>query len=144
MLGLYMLKAILKYRHGSLAVLHSKPWTCEASRNHEVPWIKSMRSQSRVFEKAVDFRAQIKDWKIERLKLWLRRINRGLLSFYGTLPQQYWRRSEPHLECRVPLWHRIGRMIMPLYKKRGGWTIRPASSLCFCLYPNQHVKMLIC
>ena len=79
MLGLYMLKAILKYRHGSkneklkywnIEILKNvtKQWTCEASRNHEVPWIKSMRSQSRVFEKAVDFRAQIKDWKIEILK----------------------------------------------------------------------------
>ena len=49
--GLICLKAILKYRHGWLRIgrvegklscdpptKHTKPWTCEASRNHEVPW----------------------------------------------------------------------------------------------------------
>ena len=53
--GLICIKAILKYRHGSkklkdwkIEILKNvtKPWTCEASRNHEVPWIILMRSQA--------------------------------------------------------------------------------------------------
>ena len=57
-----MLKAILKYRHGSKNERLknvTKPWSCEASRYHEVPWYINAEP-SRVFEKAVDFRAKIK------------------------------------------------------------------------------------
>ena len=56
--GLISLKAILKYRHGSLPQKNKlSRELAPASRNHEVPCIISMRSKSRVFEKAVDFRA---------------------------------------------------------------------------------------
>ena len=37
--GFICIKAILKYRHGSFSAEQTKPWTCEASRNHEVPWL---------------------------------------------------------------------------------------------------------
>ena len=33
----------------------------QASRNHEVPWINNNAQPSRVFEKAADFRAKIKE-----------------------------------------------------------------------------------
>ena len=56
--GFISLKAILKYRHGSLP--QKKELSRElapASRNHEVPWLYQCGAKSRVFEKAVDFRA---------------------------------------------------------------------------------------
>ena len=73
--GLISLKAILKYRHGWLRIgrvegklscdpptKHTKPWTCKASRNHEVPWDINAEP-SRVFlKKAVDFRAKKNLW----------------------------------------------------------------------------------
>ena len=70
--GFICIKAILKYRHGWLRIgcvegklscgpptKQTKPRTCEASRNHEVPWININAEPSRVFikNKAVDFRA---------------------------------------------------------------------------------------
>ena len=73
--GLICLKAILKYRHGSLTLVKKSVlicanlWTkklsgkenCElapASRNHEVPWLYQCGAKSRVFEKAVSIRAK--------------------------------------------------------------------------------------
>ena len=44
--GLISLKAILKYRHGSLPQKNKlSRELAQASRNHEVPWKISMRSQ---------------------------------------------------------------------------------------------------
>ena len=56
-----MLRAILKYRHGSLPQSKLSRELAQASRNHEVPWLYSCGA-SRVFikNKAVDFRAKIK------------------------------------------------------------------------------------
>ena len=58
--GLISLKAILKYRHGSFPQSKLSRELAQASRNHEVPWKISMRSQPCLFKKAVDFRAKIK------------------------------------------------------------------------------------
>ena len=55
--GFISLKAILKYRHGSFPQSKLSRELAPASRNHEVPWIISMRSQA-VSLKAADFRAQ--------------------------------------------------------------------------------------
>ena len=56
--GLICLKAILKYRHGSLPQKNKlSRELAQASRNHEVPWLYQCGA-SRVFlKKAVDFRA---------------------------------------------------------------------------------------
>ena len=67
--GLISLKAIqsidtaLKLKYWKIEILKNvtKPWTCEASRNHEVPWDINAEP-SRVFEKAVDFRAKKNLW----------------------------------------------------------------------------------
>ena len=56
--GFISLKAILKYRHGSLPQKNKlSRELAPASRNHEVPWLYQCGAKSRVFEKAVDFRA---------------------------------------------------------------------------------------
>ena len=44
--GFISLKAILKYRHGSFPQSKLSRELAQASRNHEVPWIISMRSQA--------------------------------------------------------------------------------------------------
>ena len=45
--GFICIKAILKYRHGSLPQKNKlSRELAQASRNHEVPWIISMRSQA--------------------------------------------------------------------------------------------------
>ena len=73
--GLISLKAILKYRHGSLTLVKKSVLICAnlwtkklsgkenrelapASRNHEVPWLYQCGAKSRVFEKAVSIRAK--------------------------------------------------------------------------------------
>ena len=59
--GLICIKAILKYRHGSLPQKSKlSRELAQASRNHEVPWININAEPSRVFikNKAVDFRAK--------------------------------------------------------------------------------------
>ena len=73
--GLICLKAILKYRHGSLTLVKKSVLICAnlwtkklsgkenrelapASRNHEVPWLYQCGAKSRVFEKAVSIRAK--------------------------------------------------------------------------------------
>ena len=56
--GLICIKAILKYRHGSLTLKNKlSRELAPASRNHEVQWLYLCGAKSRVFEKAVDFRA---------------------------------------------------------------------------------------
>ena len=60
--GLICIKAIQSIDTAGLRIglrtKHTKPWTCEASRNHEVPWGYINAELSRVFlKKAVDFRA---------------------------------------------------------------------------------------
>ena len=59
--GLICIKAILKYRHGSLPQKNKlSRELAQASRNHEVPWDINAEP-SRVFlKKAVDFRAKRK------------------------------------------------------------------------------------
>ena len=49
--GLICLKAILKYRHGSLPQSKLSRELAQASRNHEVPWINNNAQPSRVFLK---------------------------------------------------------------------------------------------
>ena len=44
--GFICIKAILKYRHGSFPQSKLSRELAQASRNHEVPWIISMRSQA--------------------------------------------------------------------------------------------------
>ena len=44
--SLICIKAILKYRHGSLPQSKLSRELAQASRNHEVPWKISMRSQA--------------------------------------------------------------------------------------------------
>ena len=56
--GFISLKAILKYRHGSFPQSKLSRELAPASRNHEVPWLYQCGAKSRVFEKAVDFRAE--------------------------------------------------------------------------------------
>ena len=57
--GLISLKAILKYRHGSLPQKNKlSRELAPASRNHEVPWLYQCGAKSRVFEKAVSIRAK--------------------------------------------------------------------------------------
>ena len=56
--GFICIKAILKYRHGSLPQSKLSRELAPASRNHEVPWLYQCGAKSRVFEKAVDFRAE--------------------------------------------------------------------------------------
>ena len=57
--GFISLKAILKYRHGSLPRKSKlSRELAQASRNHEVPCIYQCGAKNRDFEKAVDFRAQ--------------------------------------------------------------------------------------
>ena len=68
--GLISLKAILKYRHGSLPQSKLSRELAQASCNHEVPWINTINAEpSRVFieNKAVDFRAKIKSVIIKYL-----------------------------------------------------------------------------
>ena len=55
--GFICIKAILKYRHGSLPQSKLSRELAQVSRNHEVPWLYQCGAKSRVFEKAVDFRA---------------------------------------------------------------------------------------
>ena len=51
-------KGYTKYRHGSLPQKNKlSRELAPASRNHEVPWLYQCGAKSRVFEKAVDFRA---------------------------------------------------------------------------------------
>ena len=56
--GLICLKAILKYRHGSLPQSKLSRELAQASCNHEVPW--DINAEPAVSLKAVDFRAKIK------------------------------------------------------------------------------------
>ena len=56
--SLICIKAILKYRHGSLPQSKLSRELAPASRNHEVLWLYQCGAKSRVFEKAVDFRAE--------------------------------------------------------------------------------------
>ena len=58
--GFICIKAILKYRHGSLPQSKLSRGLAQASRNHEVPWININAEPSRAFikNKAVDFRAK--------------------------------------------------------------------------------------
>ena len=56
--GFICIKAILKYRHGSFPQSKLSRELAPASRNHEVPWLYQCGAKSRVFEKAVDFRAK--------------------------------------------------------------------------------------
>ena len=50
--GFISLKAILKYRHGSLPQKNKlSRELAQASRNHEVPWINNNAQPSRVFIK---------------------------------------------------------------------------------------------
>ena len=56
--GFICIKAILKYRHGSFPQSKLSRKLAPASRNHEVPWLYQCGAKSRVFEKAVDFRAE--------------------------------------------------------------------------------------
>ena len=59
--GFICIKAVLKYRHGSLPQSKLSRELAQASRNHEVPWYINAEP-SRVFEKAVDFRAKKNLW----------------------------------------------------------------------------------
>ena len=56
--GLISLKAILKYRHGSLPQKNKlSRELAQASRNHEVPWLIQCAAKPCLLKKAVDFRA---------------------------------------------------------------------------------------
>ena len=56
--GLISLKAILKYRHGSLPQSKLSRELAQASRNHEVPWLYPCGAKPCLLKKAVDFRAK--------------------------------------------------------------------------------------
>ena len=59
--GFICIKAILKYRHGSLPQSKLSRELAPASRNHEVPWfIYAEPSRAFIKNKAVDFRAKKK------------------------------------------------------------------------------------
>ena len=56
--GYISLKAILKYRHGSLPQKSKlSRELAQASRNHEVPWFIYAEPSRVFFKKTVDFRA---------------------------------------------------------------------------------------
>ena len=58
--GFICIKAILKYRHGSLPQSKLSRELAQASRNHEVPWLYPCGAKPCLLKKAVDFRAKKK------------------------------------------------------------------------------------
>ena len=58
--GFICIKAILKYRHGSLPQSKLSRGLAQASRNHEVPWIYLCGAKPCLFTKSRGFPCQTK------------------------------------------------------------------------------------